>query len=283
MPPVYMATPSASVRCIEANLYGHIAGVHRHAGMVVWDEPALLLADSGLLSDTFNKVARARFAPLAFKGGVDRAAGHFLRAGRPFAWWVGPSCRPMDIEERLQEMGFRAAEREVGMCLELRQLAQAPSPHGLKVERVSHAAHLQDLARVLAENWEPADPAVAAFYQAARALMFRPHGPMRYFLGSVDGQPVAVSGLHLEGGVGGIYAVATRRAYRGRGFGSRLAWVAADEVRRAGAALAVLQACQDGKSIYERLGFRACCFFVEYTLRSQARALYPATGSAADA
>lgn len=279
-PPVSMAHPSGPARCIEANLYGHLAWVHRHAGMVVWDEPALLLVDSGLASDTFNKVARARFAAPSSRQEISRAAGHFRQARRPFAWWVGPSCRPLDIEARLQEMGFRAAECEIGMCVELRDLWEAPHAAGLTVERVSPSQHLQDLSQVLAANWQPPDSAVASFYQAAAPLLLAPDGRMRYFVGFIDGEPVAVSGLYLQGGVGGIYAVATRQAFRGRGFGSRLAWAAADEARRAGAKLAVLQAAEDGQAIYRRLGFQECCCFAEYALPAQDSAL--STGSAPD-
>lgn len=265
--PVCVARPSVLMHRIEANLHGHITCVHRHAGMVVRDEPLLLLADSGLASDTFNKIARARLAPERCMEEIGRAVGYFRSVGRPFAWWVGPASRPLDLEQRLRGLGFECMERESGMLLGLHDLREAPLPAGLTVERVQSPAQLRDLSRVLAASFEPPDPAVAPFYQAAAPLILDRSSPMRCFLGYVDGEPAGTSGLYLEGGAGGIYSVATQRAFRGRGIGSRLAWAAADEARRAGASLAVLQASPQGKAIYERLGFRDFCSFAEYTLR----------------
>jgi len=261
------------MHCIEGNLHGQIAWVHRRqASMVIWDEPALLLVDSGLPSDTFNKVARARLTLESCSEEIGRVAGYFKAVGRPFAWWVGPSSRPLDIEERLQEMGFCATELTTGMRLQLHELREAPLPTGLQVLRVSSLRHLEHLSCMLAENWDPPDSAVAPFYQAAAALILQPQSAMRYFVAYLDGEPAAVSGLYLEGGVGGIYSVATRRQFRRRGIGARLTWAAADEARRAGAVLAVLQAAPEGKEIYQRLGFQDCCVFAEYTPAGQAAA-----------
>lgn len=263
---VPIANPSLRMRRLEANLHGYIAHVHRNqSSMVLWDEPALLLADSGLPSDTFNKVARARLAPERCRLEIGRAAGHFRAAGRPFAWWVGPSCRPLNLEEHLRDMGFSAAERETGMCLELRGLRKAPLPAQLQMKPVRSAQQLQDLSRVLAENWTPPDSAVALFYQAAAPLIVGPRSALRYFVAYLDEEPVAVSGLYLENGVGGIYSVATRKQFRRRGIGSHVTWAAAAEARRCGAQLAVLQASANGEEIYRRLGFRDCGYFAEYT------------------
>lgn len=86
---VVAASPSDGMQRMEANLHGHIAWVQRaHGSMVVRDEPAFLLVDSGRSSDTFNNVARARLAPETVRAGIACAAGYFQRAGRPFAWWL---------------------------------------------------------------------------------------------------------------------------------------------------------------------------------------------------
>lgn len=195
--------------------------------------------------------------------------GHFRAVARPFAWWVGPCSRPLDLEERLEERGLKRAERETGMVLELRDLREAPLPAGLTIQRVASPQHLEDLSRILADSWEPPDPAVAPFYQAAAPLIHSPQSPLRCFVAYLEGEPAGVSGLYLEGRVGGIYSVATRRAFRGCGIGSRMTYTAADEARRAGAELAVLQASDEGVHLYERLGLRGCCAFEEYTPAGQ--------------
>jgi ribosomal protein S18 acetylase RimI-like enzyme len=119
---------------------------------------------------------------------------------------------------------------------------------------------------VFAANWEPPDSAVRAFYTQAAPLLSNPECPMRFFVGYLDGLPVSTSELFIGGGVAGLYSVATKKEFRRRGFGSALAWAAADHARRQNISTVVLQSSEAGKGVYARLGFRECCHFAEYTL-----------------
>jgi GNAT superfamily N-acetyltransferase len=75
-------------------------------------------------------------------------------------------------------------------------------------------------------------------------------------LATVRGVPIATSAVFVTGDVAGIYNVATVERYRGRGYGEALTWAAVDVGRRAGCAVAVLQATDMGLPVYERMGFR---------------------------
>jgi len=50
---------------------------------------------------------------------IVEAIAYFRVAKRPFAWWVGPGSRPLDLEDRLYDHGLRATECELGMAMEL--------------------------------------------------------------------------------------------------------------------------------------------------------------------
>ena len=264
--PVVISALSPLLAAMEENLHGHVAFVQRRRPeMTVDDREDLLLIDSGLPTDTFNKIARARLTEADANRRIAEAVGHFRTAQRPFSWWVGPGSRPLDLERRLQEHGLRAAESELGMAMELAQLpAQVDAPAGLTVRRVRTATELADFAAVNAANWDPPDLVVLTFYQSAPPVLLDEDCPMRLFVGYVDGYAVAASELFVGGGVAGLYSVSTRTAFRRRGIGSVLTWAAADEARRLGITTATLQASEDGQGVYARLGFRACCHFAEY-------------------
>jgi predicted GNAT family acetyltransferase len=68
------------------------------------------------------------------------------------------------------------------------------------------------------------------------------------------GEPAAVATAHHHAGVTLIEAVATLPAARGRGAGAAVTWAAtlSDPTRSA-----VLIASDDGRPIYERMGYRA--------------------------
>ena len=251
---------------MEENFRGHLAYVQeRTPGMVVEHREDLLLVDSGLPSDTFNVVAMARFAEADADRRIAEAVQYFRTVGRPFAWWVGPGSRPVDLERRLQEYGLKAVESDLGMAMDLAELpSRVDVPVGLEVRHARVASELSDFAAVVADLWEPPDPAVRLFYESASPLLLEEDCPMRLFVGYLDGYPVAASELFVGGGAAGIYSVATRTPFRRRGIGTTLTWTALDEVRRLGIATAVLQASELGQSVYARLGFRACCHFVVY-------------------
>ena len=79
-------------------------------------------------------------------------------------------------------------------------------------------------------------------------------GPMRFWLGYVDGEPVAVSAAVCTRGLNLVTYVAALPAARGRGVGGAVTWAAtlADPDGPA-----ILVASDDGRPVYERLGYLA--------------------------
>lgn len=234
--------------------------------MTVFDHSDLLLVDSGVSSDTFNKIARARLQASDVDRRIAEAVAYFTGVERPFAWWVGPGSRPLNLEDRLHDYGLEAKEYELAMAMELGDLPpKLESLQNLTVRRVTCAKELRDFAGVFAANWEPPDPAVFGFYQSAAPLLLQDQCPMKLFVGYLDDEPVASSELFLSGRTAGLYSVSTRREYRERGIGSTLTWTALDDARRRGIPTAVLESSGQGRGMYTRLGFNACCHFAEFT------------------
>jgi predicted acetyltransferase len=84
------------------------------------------------------------------------------------------------------------------------------------------------------------------------------------YVGYQDGEPV-VSGLGWRTGrTIGVYSIATIESARRRGFGAAMTVrIMADGVA-AGCDVAVLQASELGRPIYERLGFRTVVTYWAY-------------------
>ena len=252
--------PLFAFDAMEENLAGHAAFVQRScAGMTVIDTPDLLLVDSGLPGDSFNKILRARLDEAGADRRIEEAIGWFRRAGHDFAWWVGPASSPADLEVRLEAHGLRPIETEAGMQIDVARLpSSADMPTGLEVRQVRDIQELTDFAAVME------DVSVSAYLMAAAPLVLRDDSPMLFFTGYLEGQPVATSELFIGMGIGGIYSVSTRQEFRRRGIGTALTWTAADAARRAGLPTVVLQASDAGLAPYTRLGFRVVCHFTEY-------------------
>ena len=77
-------------------------------------------------------------------------------------------------------------------------------------------------------------------------------------------KPVATSLLYLDGGVAGIYNVATLPQVRHLGIGSALTLALLLQARSWGYRIGTLQSSQMGLQLYRRLGFREYCTFQAY-------------------
>jgi hypothetical protein len=250
----------------DANLVVHMSWVQRHVeGMRVLDDDRLVIVDTGLPCDTFNVVCRARLTADSAREAAAAAIAHFRDAGRPFSWWVGPGDRPPDLGEILQAAGLEAAESEVAMAADLATLDEtAEPPRGLRIERARTTEQVRDFAAVNAANWDPPDPDVLRFYEAATPALLAPDAPLWLYVGYLDDRPVAASELTLGGGVAGLYGVSTLVPYRRRGIGGAMTLRPLLDARAAGYRTAVLQASAEGAGVYARIGFKAFGRITEY-------------------
>ena len=129
---------------------------------------------------------------------------------------------------------------------------ETPEPDGVEVREVRDPQELAVAERVLVEGYpmpdlEPLSPGDLLGPSILTAAT-------RVWLARVDGAPAAVAAAHLHGGVTLVEFVATLPQARGRGAGSAVAWAAtlADPSRPA-----ILVASDDGRPVYEAMGFVA--------------------------
>ena len=237
---------------------------HRTAGMTVLDDGHLLLTDSGLPTDTFNLICRARLTAATAPARITATLAYFQQVGRPFCWWVGPADQPATLGALLLAAGLHQAETELAMAVELAALRLADAPAGLEIRRVRTAQELADFAQVNAANWSPPDPLAIRYFQQTAPVLLLPDAPQWFYVGYLDGQPVAASELTVGGGVVGLYNICTLEAYRRRGFGMALPLQPLLDARTAGHTVAVLQAAAQGVRIYERIGFQTFGGITEY-------------------
>jgi ribosomal protein S18 acetylase RimI-like enzyme len=237
----------------------------RTPGMLTRVRPDLVLADSGLACDTFNFICRARLDETAARAAAREAVSHFAGVKRPFSWWVGPADRPTSLGEILRQIGLEDAESELAMALSLDALSDGvPSVAGLEVRRVGSRAELDTFARLSAANWDPPDRQVLAFYQQTAPALLSKDSPQWLYVGYLEGEPVATAEAAVEAGTVGLFNIATRPAFRGRGIGSTMTWRPLRDARAAGCDLAVLQAAPAGVGLYGRLGFASFGEITEY-------------------
>jgi GNAT superfamily N-acetyltransferase len=240
----------------DENLAVHASFIAGRIGGRVQSDDQLVAIDSGLPCDTFNIVCRARLDPAAAPRRIAGAIDFFEAAGHPFSWWMGPGFAPSNLASLLVAAGLERAETERAMSLELESLpSHTITVKGLEVQRVRTTHALDRFASLTASNWQPPDQWVVEFYRRASSVVLSETSPQWFYIGLLDGEPVATAELAVGGGVVGLYNISTLAPYRGRGIGSAMTHRPLVDARAAGWRTAILQASEGGLGVYRRLGF----------------------------
>ena len=122
-------------------------------------------------------------------------------------------------------------------------------PPELEVERVRTPETLEEFEEASFEGYEGVGVYKPRCWHAPASL---DDPDMRYFIGRVGGQAVSVSIGVISDGVVGIFGVATKPAYRRRGYGTVMTRVA---LRSAPNSPAVLGPSEAGEPLYRKMGF----------------------------
>lgn len=256
----------ALTEAMEANMFGYMAYYAKQLPeMTVLDQDDLLVIDSGIPSDTFNYICRAKLSEPNIDIRIEEAINYFKAKNLPMAWWVGPGTQPSNLGDYLVQHGLKCTEYARGMIANLHDIPDDyPLPKELIIKQITTVDELSYFADVVASVFHPPDPCVQLFYNKIGDMAFQENSPTYFYLGYLQGEPVATSVLFLAEGVAGIYAVATKAQARKQGIGTALTLAALQDARKLGYQIGALQASTDGQHLYTRIGFKPCCQFHIY-------------------
>ena len=258
-------SPAKSIDAIAANLsayylpYGTLPGGSIHA------TTDLTWFVSGIPEPWFNGVARSTLGP-APEQRVATLLAELTAQKLPFLWHLSPTSTPAHLGAILSAQGLRLFADEPCMALDLRARPTPPaSPAGFAMAPVRDAEELARwtgiwMATVPEPTWQRCRDAYAQLGLATTA-------PWRYYLGFLDGVPVATVKLFYAAGVVSVQHVMTLPAARRRGIGAALVSQALHEAQQRGYRLAVLTATPAGSALYRQLGFREYGRWVSYSWR----------------
>jgi GNAT superfamily N-acetyltransferase len=126
-----------------------------------------------------------------------------------------------------------------------------PAPPEIDIQEVRDLDALHAWERVTIEGY-PLDGLAGAPAGTVTAESWLDEPRLRLWVGWIGNRPVSASSAWTEHGINDVTLVATVPDARGRGYGEALTWHAA----RADPSLpAMLLSSDDGRSIYERMGF----------------------------
>jgi ribosomal protein S18 acetylase RimI-like enzyme len=258
--PLSDTSSPAMLGAVEASHALFYADLGRVAGGELYEAPGLVWFISGVRDAAFNGVVRTQLD--AAEETITETLAHFARRGMPLSWHTTPASRPADLGARLETHGLTRGRDVPHMVIDIEAMRDDPTPPGLTIQPVEDDAALRAWCAVFYAEAPALLPACLALYGG---LGLDPRGPLRHFLGLLDGEPVATASRYLGAGIAGVQHVTTLAAARRRGIGTALTRAALREAAGRGYRVGQLGSSAMAVRLYERLGFRTVCTFGLYT------------------
>ncbi|QBD76618.1 N-acetyltransferase [Ktedonosporobacter rubrisoli] len=226
-------------------------------------DPGILWFATGSEIDSFNGVLQTQLEPDSLSSAIERICSYFQWRRLPFLWFVGPSSRPAKLGQSLETHGFIHAETEPIMAIDLLKMNEdIPVSSRLHVQRVATNEQLLQWLRVcFSDCSEEIIQQCLALYSG---LPLDLQCPMRLYLGTIDGEPVATSQLFLGLEAVSLGRISTLPQHRGQGIGAAMTLTALREALACGYHMALLAASSLGLPLYQRIGFQECGIFSVY-------------------
>lgn len=232
----------------------------RVAGGEVHKEPGITWVATSQHLVYFNGVLQTTLDDADIEHTIAERIAFFRQRGQRMAWWVTPTTRPRDLSRHLEAAGVHYAFDNIGMAIDLHTVAESLAlPPGLTIEPVRDLADLRDWTTALGQGFDMTEMITAYYYDLLASVPPAEHPVGPFFIGKLDGVPVATSAFFADEGIAGTYEVCTIPVARGKGIGTAMTWATLDEGRRRGYRVGVIHASQAGEPIYRRLGFEAYC------------------------
>jgi hypothetical protein len=249
----------------EDNLTSFWLNYGRTPGCEAHQDARLTRFAIGIPLDILNGVVGAKLPAGEVESTITAMLDYFRPRRVPIRWWVGPETQPADLGRYLEAAGFVHAGDTPGMAVELRELPESmPTPTGFTISVVEDEPALRQWIDVLNSSYHiPVELHQPTIDLELRRAVGLPTSPRRY-LGLCNGDPVAISALHLDAGVAGVHVVGTIPEGRGKGFGAAITLRPLLDARTMGYRVGTLQSSKMGFQVYQRLGFKTFCQFGVY-------------------
>jgi GNAT superfamily N-acetyltransferase len=250
---------------IDQNFNLHAARIPSiTTAMEVRHLPGLTFVDSGLSCDTFNIIHITDGARVN-QPNLFQAIHHFRNKHFPFCIWISRENLIHTVANIFEAGSVKQQNAEPGMVLELTHYSPVQETLHENITLVRTAQALRDFAEVIALNWTPPDENVRKYFELTAGHYLDPSNKIELAIYYLEGKPVSVIEMFSsDQQTLGLYSLATLADYRGKGIGSALMKFALNKAKTGGYKNVILQASEDGISIYTKYGFQTKTHYYEF-------------------
>jgi GNAT superfamily N-acetyltransferase len=255
----------ALIKAIEENMYAMTPFSHGwpQAEVYAGEDVSWCLTDVAF--PTCNPILHVRLEPEAVDSLLETLIAKARRRKINLHCWITQETKPANLAEHLTTHGFTHIGDGIGMAIDLSNMNEAErAPAGFRIIEVEDDDSLKTWCRRSGTGFGIPEHAIPSIFEYF-TMDIKLKQPLKFYLGLLDGKPVATSMYYLAKGVAGIYFVATLAEARNKGIGFAITQKPLLEARKMGYRVGILQASKMGKPVYLRLGFKEYSLIGSYS------------------
>lgn len=258
-------SPPALARAIEENMYATKPFFHGWLNMERYEGKDLSWCLTDVFFPSCNVVFRTRLAPERVDKTIEYLSAKASRRNVPLQWYITRDTQPADLDKYLTAHGFTTRGDGAGMAIDLKAIKEDVHPTiGLVISEVKDGDTLKTWCRTVRIGFDIPERADNDLYEwFSKDIELKQ--PCKFYLGSLDGKPVASSMVYFGTGVAGLYFVATVPEARNKGIGFAISRRPLEEAFKMGYRAGILQASKMGEPVYRQMGFKEYCRIGSYT------------------
>ncbi|HEX3014403.1 MAG TPA: GNAT family N-acetyltransferase [Methanobacterium sp.] len=170
-------------------------------------------------------------------------------------WFVSPMSRPENLQNILKDHGFSYRNEWKAMAIDLKTVPESfDIQEGMEIKEVLNLNELKIWTDILVKSFE--FPEIVISYKKYFIKAGLKDLNSHYYLGFLNGKPVATGVLFNGEGAAGLFYIGTIPKARKQGIAQTMVYYLLNKAKNRGYGISVLQASEMGYPVYKKIGFK---------------------------
>lgn len=203
----------------------------------------------------FSRIFMANFNEFDLSTSIEQIVSRIKKLNISASWYITPQSRPANLQNFLKDYGFTHKDDWSAMAIDLKIIPKSFNfPEGMEIKEVLNPDELKTWTDILVKSFE--FPEIIQSYKKyfINAGLKSPNS--HYYLGFLNGKPVATGVLFDGEGAAGLFYIGTIPTARRKGIAKTMVNYLLNEAKSRGYPISILQASEMGYPLYKKIGFK---------------------------
>ncbi len=203
----------------------------------------------------FNRIFMANFNQSNVHSSIKQIVSRIKKLNISASWYITPKSRPLNLHNLLKDYGFTYQEDWKAMAIDLKTVPENfDILEGMEIKEVLNLDELKTWTDVLVKSFE--FPEIVHSYKKYFINAGLESPKSHYYLGFLNGNPIATGVLFKGEGAAGLFYIGTIPEARRQGIAKSMVHYLLNETKKKGYPISVLQASEMGYPVYKKIGFK---------------------------